>query len=160
MASKVLDASAFYAGVPFGADDGWHTTPLIFDEVRHIRKSQDVLYTMIETGRLQVREPRAEAGARAAEGARGTGDLQQLSRQDVSVLALALDMGAQLVTDDFAVSNVAKSLGITVLPVMTGGIRHAGTWIHYCPGCRKNFKNQSECPLCGTSLRRKLVRRG
>ncbi len=160
MDSKVLDASAFYAGVPFGADDRWYTTPLVFEEVSHIKKNQDVLYTMIEAGRLQVREPGEESSARATEGSKRTGDFQQLSRQDISVLALALEMGAQIVTDDFAVSNVAKSLGIAALPVMTGGIRYEGTWIHYCPGCKRNFRNQKECPLCGTSLRRKLVRKG
>lgn len=160
MGSKVLDASAFYAGVPFGADDGWYTTSLVLEEIRHIKKSQDVLSTMIEAGRLRVREPREDASARAVRESKETGDFRQLSRQDISVLALAVEMGGQIVTDDFAVSNVARSLGVGVLPIMTEGIRDEGTWMHYCPGCRKNFKNQKECPLCGTALRRRLVRKG
>jgi len=157
--SKILDASAFYAGVPFGADDEWYTTPLVLEEVRHIKKSQGALDTMIEAGRLRVREPPEGASAMAVRESKRTGDFRQLSRQDISVLALAAEMGGRIVTDDFAVSNVARSLGVGVLPIMTGGIRDEGTWMHYCPGCRKNFKNRKECPLCGTALRRKLVRK-
>jgi len=160
LGSKILDASAFYAGVPFGADDEWYTTPPVLEEIRHIKKSHGALGTMIEAGRLRVREPGVDAGARAVRESKRTGDFRQLSRQDISVLALAVEMGGQIVTDDFAVSNVARSLGVGVLPIMTGGIRDEGTWVHYCPGCRKNFKNQKECPLCGTALRRRLVRKG
>lgn len=160
MGFKVLDASAFYAGVPFGADGGWHTTPRVFDEVRHIKRSHGVLDTMIETGRLQVREPREESVQRAVGASKRTGDFRQLSAGDLSVLALGLEVdGRVVVTDDFAVSNVAKHLGIAVLPIMTAGIRDSGTWIRYCPGCRKNLENQRECPLCGTPPRRKLLRR-
>ena len=159
MDSKILDASAFYAGVPFGGGGTWYTTPPVFEEILHIKRSQDVLNTMVGAGRLQIREPRKESVRRAVESSRRTGDFNQLSRQDISVLALCLEMGGQIVTDDFAVSNVARSLKMTVLPVMTGGIRDEGVWIHYCPGCARNFKNEKECPLCGTRLRRKLVKK-
>lgn len=159
MGSKILDASAFYAGVPFGADGEWYTTPLVFDEIRHIKRGQDALNTMIGTGRLRVREPQAESRQKAIESSKRTGDFQQLSRQDISVLALCLEMGGQMVTDDFAVSNVAKSLNMTVHPIMTGGISGRWTWMHYCPGCRRNFKNQRECPACGTRLKRRAVKK-
>ncbi len=158
MDSKILDASAFYAGVPFGADDDWQTTPLILDEVSHIKKRQDVMAIMIETGRLKIKEPAAESTAKATGAAGRTGDLRQLSRQDISVLALAIETSGQIVTDDFAVSNVARFLKIVVIPVMTGGIRNSGVWIHYCSGCRRNFKNVKKCPLCGNNTRRKLVK--
>ena len=35
-----------------------------------------------------------------------------------------------------SISNVMKNIGLEVSPVMTGGIRDVGRWIHYCPGCR------------------------
>ena len=68
--------------------------------------------------------------------ARGTGDYPQLSKQDISVIALSVEMRGLTVTDDFAISNVMKNIGLEVSPVMTGGIRDVGRWIHYCPGCR------------------------
>lgn len=159
MVSKVLDASAFYAGVPFGADDDWRTTPQVMEEVGHIKKRHGILDAMIESGRLAVAEPLPDNVRRAREAAGRTGDIGRLSGQDVSVLALAVQTGGQLVTDDFAVSNVARSLGIPVMPVMTRGIKDEGTWIHYCPGCGKSFGGKVECPLCGNALRRRLVKR-
>ncbi len=41
---------------------------------------------------------------------------------------------------------------------MTQGIKDVGKWIHYCPGCRTNHTNGKECPMCGTSLKRKLLK--
>ena len=156
---KILDASAFYAGVPFGANDDWHTTSLVYEEIKHIKKNQNVINTMIETGRLVIREPEQESIQKIIKESRKTGDFQQLSKQDISVLALSLETGGKIITDDFAVSNVAKYLKITVLPIMTLGIKDEGTWMHYCPGCKKNFKNKKECPLCATILKRKLLKK-
>jgi len=67
LGSKILDASAFYAGVPFGADGEWYTTPLVFDEIRHIKRGQDALNTMIDTGRLRVREQQDESREKSKE---------------------------------------------------------------------------------------------
>ena len=156
---KILDASAFYAGVPFGANDDWCTTSEVYEEIRHIKKNQNILSTMIETKRLQIREPQKEFIQKAIDASKKTGDFQQLSKQDMSILALSLEVNGKIITDDFAVSNVAKYLKIIVLPIMTVGIKDEGVWMHYCPGCRKNFKNKKECPLCGTLLRRKLLKK-
>lgn len=159
MDSKVLDASAFYAGIPFRSDDTWYTTPAVYDEVKHIRKNQGILEARVDTNRLQIREPGEEFVQKATEASKKTGDFQQLSSQDISILALGLELGGQVITDDFGISNVARHLKIQILPIMTSGIKDAGTWIQYCPGCRQNFKNKKRCPLCDTMLKRKLLKR-
>ena len=156
---RVLDASAFYAGVPFGSPDSCYTTPLIYDEIRHIKKSHDALGVLVETGRLKIREPDMGSVKTATSAARKTGDYVQLSEQDISVIALSLDIGGYIITDDFAISNVAGSLGIKTSPVMTGGIKNVGEWVHYCPGCKKDRKVGKECAVCGTTLRRRFARR-
>ena len=43
------------------------------------------------------------------------GSAVPLSDEDVSTIALSLQLKAELVTDDFALSNVAKNLNIKVL---------------------------------------------
>ena len=158
---KILDASAFYAGVPFGANDNWCTTFLVYNEIKHIKKGQDILNTMIETGRLEIRDPQKESIKKAISMSKKTGDYNQLSKQDISILALSHEIShSKIVTDDFAISNVAKYLSIDVLPIMTSGIKDQGIWIHYCPGCKKNYKkNYKECPVCATPLKRKLLKR-
>ena len=57
MASRVYDASAFYAGIPFASSEVGLTTTPIYDEIKHIKKSHGVLDTLLETGRLKIIEP-------------------------------------------------------------------------------------------------------
>ena len=156
---RVLDASAFYAGLPFMSQERFVTTPDVFDEVRHIKKDQDALDILIQTGRLRIESAGKESTDRTVAKAKETGDYGSLSKQDISILALCLEKKSQMITDDFAVSNVAKSMHVEVSPIMTGGIRTVGRWVQYCTGCRQSFKNEPECPLCGNALRRKLLKR-
>lgn len=155
---RILDASAFYAGVPFGSAEDCYTTSLVYDEIKHIKKNQDALGTLLETNRLKIREPDKESTAAAVKAARDTGDYQQLSKQDVSIIALCIEVNGEIITDDFAISNVARNLGLKISPIMTQGITDVGKWVHYCPGCRTNHPSGSECPMCGTQLKRKLLK--
>lgn len=158
MGTRILDASAFYAGVPFGSTVNSHTTRLVYEEIRHIKQNHDALGIMLDTGRLHISDPDDASVEAARAAARKTGDMAHLSIQDISIIALGIEMDGNIVTDDFAISNVARSLGLKVSPVMTRGIIDAGRWIHYCPGCRTNHKSMSECPACGTRLKRKLLK--
>jgi len=47
---------------------------------------------------------------------------------------------------------------LKISPIMTKGIKDVGKWIHYCPGCRTNHSSGTECPACGTPLKRKLLK--
>lgn len=158
MVFRVLDASAFYAGIPFRTSDEFFTTSLIFDEIKHIKKNHDAIDTLLETNRLKISDPESEYIEKIRTVSKKTGDFNQLSKQDISAIALCLQMNGEIITDDFAISNVAKNLNLKVLPLMTSGITDVGNWIHYCPGCKKNFESGSECPLCGTQLKRKLIK--
>ncbi len=138
--------------------DEFFTTSLIFDEIKHIKKNHDAIGTLMETKRLKISDPDAEFVDKVKAASKKTGDFNQLSKQDISVIALCLQMNGEIITDDFAISNVAKNLNLKVSPLMTSGINDVGNWIHYCPGCKKNFESGSECPLCGTQLKRKLIK--
>ena len=156
---KILDASAFYAGILFRSSNDCYTTPLVYDEIKHIKKSHDALETLIETKKLKIIEPNLESTKDAIKASKDTGDFPQLSKQDISIIALAIEMKGQIISDDFAISNVTKNLGLEIIPIMTKGIKDVGKWIHYCPGCRTNHRTGNECPMCGTSLKRKLLKR-
>ena len=156
---KILDASAFYAGVPFRSDSDYYTTYLVYDEIEHIKKNHDALGTLLETNRLKIREPEKKSIDVATKAAKDTGDYTQLSKQDVSIIALCIEMNGEIISDDFAISNVAKNLNLKISPIMTKGIKDVGKWIHYCPGCRTNHTNRKECPMCGTGLKRKLLKK-
>ena len=155
---RILDASAFYAGVPFRSSNDCYTTSQVYDEIKHIKKNHDALGTLLETNRLKIREPDKESTNTAIKAAKDTGDFPQLSKQDISILALCIEMNGEIISDDFAISNVAKNLDLKVSPIMTQGIKDVGKWVHYCPGCKTNHTSGKECPMCGTPLKRKLLK--
>ena len=155
---RILDASAFYAGVPFRTSNDCYTTTLVYDEIKHIKKNHDALGTLLETNRLKIREPSQKSIDSAIQAAKNTGDYPQLSKQDMSIIALCIETQGEVITDDFAISNVIKNLGLNISPIMTKGIKDIGKWIHYCPGCRTNHPNGIECPICATPLKRKLLK--
>lgn len=103
-------------------------------------------------------DPENEFISTIKDAAKKTGDFFQLSKQDISILALCLNLNGELITDDFAISNVARNLSLKVSPIMTTGIADVGRWVQYCPGCRTNHKFGKECPNCGTPLKRKLLK--
>ena len=156
---RILDASAFYAGVPFRSSNDYYTTSLVYDEIKHIKKNHDALGILLEANKLKIRDSDKESTEAAIKAAKNTGDFPQLSRQDISIIALCIEMNGEIISDDFAISNVAKNLSLKISPIMTQGIKDVGKWIHYCPGCRTNHINKKECPMCGTPLKRKLLKK-
>ena len=159
MAFRVLDSSAFYAGIPFSSNEPSYITSLVYNEIQHIKKDHDAIQILIETKRITVNEPENKFVTITINAAKKSGDFPNLSDQDISTIALSLQLRAELVTDDFAVSNVAKNLNIKVIPVMTDGIKNVVTWKYYCPGCKIDFSKITECPRCGNKLKRKVMRR-
>ena len=154
MAFEVLDSSAFYAGTSFLSGSKCYTTSLVLGEVRHVKSA--ALDGLMDAGNLKVIDPEFEQIKAIKRAARKTGDLQQLSEADISVLALALQLKSTLVTDDYALANVAATIGIKVSSSSGKGIKETRKWISYCSACGKAFApNIRECLLCGNKLRRR-----
>ena len=154
--SSVLDAGAFYAGIPFLSSGRYCTTQAVLDEVKHIKKSHGAIDVLLETGSLQVIDPSKGSIEKIKTAAKKTGDFAKLSQADFSIVALALELGTVLVTDDYAVANVAASLKIPVKSTSSKGIKETRKWIAYCSACGRAFGPEAkECPLCGNKLRRK-----
>ena len=155
----MLDAAAFYTGISFLSSDDktLYTTEEVLREVRHIKSSYSALETVLEAGKLIVREPTGAQLEKVKLAATRTGDSLTLSYADFSIVALALELDTALVTDDFAVANVASLLGVSVIPATPGKkIKETRKWISYCSACAKTFGVQEkECPNCGNTLKRK-----
>ena len=159
MVFRVLDATAFYVGIAFASNDSFMTTSAVYQEIQHIKTKQGVLEMLQQTNRLQIRDPNNESIIIVKDTADKTGDSATISEQDISIIALALENKIELITDDFAVTNVARQLKIQTLPLMTQGIDTIGKWISYCSMCGKEFSKEKECPICGSKLNRKLIKK-
>ena len=153
-----MDATAFYAGIPFSSQSTHYVTTLVFDEIKHIKKNHDALQILIDSNRLLVRQPQVDFQERVEKCAQNTGDIHSLSKQDISCIALSLELNTELISDDFAVLNVSNKLGINTIPLMTNGIKVVGKWIFYCPACKKDFSDEKNSLLCGNKLKKKLVK--
>jgi endoribonuclease Nob1 len=152
-----LDAGAFYTGLVFlSSAYQYLTTQAIFDEVKHIKRSHGAIEALLESNTLQVLNSDRKNIDKVVAAARRTGDYQKLSEADISIIALALQLKIVLVTNDYAVANVATTLKIPVKSVASKGVMHTRRWIAYCSACGKAFgPNAKECRLCGNRLRRK-----
>jgi UPF0271 protein len=154
----VLDSTAFYAGIPYQGSGRYFTTYLVLEEVKHHNVGSSFLHS-----RVHVTEPSLDSVNRVKTTAMKTGDIGALSQTDMSLLALALDLsqtegGVSLVSDDFAVRNVANVLSIPLAQTsIKGGAWKNIAWKIYCRGCGKEYTNPklTVCPICGTELARK-----
>ena len=154
-----MDATAFYAGIPFTSNDSFMTTSAVYEEIQHIKTKQGALEMLQQTNRLQIRDPDKEFISIVKDTANKTGDITTISEQDISIISLALENKIELITDDFAVTNIARQLKIQTISLMTNGINIIGKWISYCSMCGKEFSKQKECPICGSKLNRKLIKK-
>ena len=140
------------------SNDSFMTTSTVYEEIEHIKTKQGILEMLQQTNRLQIRDPDNEFISKVKDTADETGDSATISEQDISIIALALENKIELITDDFAVTNVARQLKIQTSSLMTQGISTVGKWISYCSMCGKEFSKEKECPICGNKLSRKLIK--
>jgi UPF0271 protein len=131
---------------------------VIFEEIKHIKQSHGALEILLDTNRLRIQDPLKSSIDFVMNAAKKTGDVQKLSKADISAVALSHEIRGNLITDDFAVSNLAKNLGLKISPIMTNGIKDVGRWIHYCVGCGKEFPAIECCPNCGNKLSQRLLK--
>jgi len=103
---------------------------------------------------LKVSQATSATISKVREAARTTGDSSRLSPVDVEVLALALELGAKVVTDDYSIQNLATILKVEYLTRNMKGITKVVKWNYLCTGCGKVFHEpHPDCPVCGSPLR-------
>ncbi len=107
---------------------------------------------------LRIMDPSGMARQDVEDTARGSGTLERLSHADLSLLALALEQKATLLTDDYTIMDVAKRMDIDYEPVLTEGIKDQKAFKPRCTGCGKWFDApQPDCPICGSPVKSKPV---
>ena len=145
----VLVASVFFVDLPIEGE--CYTTPAVIAEVK--TQSAQMRLALLEEQGLRVHAPGAAALAQVSEAARKSGDLTVLSKTDAGILALAAELGASIMTHDFALQNTALRMEITVIPILQ---RRAGKrkWKYRCIGCGRFWSKPGECQVCGAEIRK------
>lgn len=148
-----LDATAFYQGFHLHSNNTCITTGLVFEEISHIQEKFSVLESLISNKRIVILEPNEKTIEMINSIITQIGETR-LSKADISIIALAKESNATLVTDDFAICNLAKTLAIELLNLGTKGIKDTRKWIKFCKSCGKGYPpTQKVCSLCGNKLR-------
>ena len=146
----VIDSAFFIQGV----DLKGVTTPKIVEEVKD-PESRLFLEGLISAGKVRVLMPSNEAIEAVREAARRTGELGELSEADIEILALAYELNGVLLTDDYNLQNIAKTLGID-FKTLKSGIKRVIHWNYVCIGCGRRFSEMpfgGLCPDCGSPVR-------
>ncbi len=148
----VLDATAIRSGMTISGQHEWFITPSVMDELKKGKTGKD-LELLIDLS-LKVACPTEESIEKVKRAAEVTGDISRLSNTDVDVLALALELGARILTDDYSIQNLARVLKIEYQPGTTTGIKEVFHWTYRCRGCGRTFDKEHEnCPICGSDIR-------
>ncbi|HEV8594316.1 MAG TPA: nucleic acid-binding protein, partial [Thermoplasmata archaeon] len=145
------DTSALMSGKPFVGD--LFTTE---DVLRELEK-QEALTPQLETFlavKVHVVSASSAALASVRTRSQGTGDAPRLSRTDIGLLAVAAEIGATIVTDDYSMQNLAQAMGLPYERVLEPGITQLVRWQYKCTGCGKYYEDwRDPCPVCGAKLR-------
>jgi len=164
----ILDTSAFVAGFnPLSVNLKVFTVPAVEQELSLASMAMVRFSAARDSGRLDVRKPSEVSQSHVKEESSKLGEQLVLSEADSQILALALDLrdcGLEpvVVSDDYAVQNVAETLSIAYASLATFGISYEFNWISYCPACFRRYPQThpyAECQVCGTVLKRKVLRK-
>ena len=150
---NVLDTTAFIEG--YETDEPIATIPSVREELE-VENSSAYRFDAMEGSGMHIQIPDEAAIDRVRAAARETGDFDALSETDVRLLAAAFELDGTVVTDDYAIQNVAERLGVPVEVIAREGITEQRDWLFQCAGCGREYEEDRErCPICGSDLTRK-----
>ena len=141
----IPDSSAIIAGIKLVPQEVI-IPPSVLDEV-HDKPIEMELYRVESPDKMYVEKVK--------EKARKTGDIEVLSSTDIEILALALQENGIIITDDYAIQNVASHLGIKYQAAHMPEIKEIRKWKWRCTSCGRYFRRYyPACPVCGGNLKR------
>jgi len=160
----VVDTSALLVDNAVQYLQGYHcfTVPKVIEEVKTLRHKAGV-EVLLDAKVLDVVEVARDCLREVVEVARKSGDITSLSKTDLEVLALALQLKRQgrdlvLITDDYTVQNLASRLKIRCRSIRVKGIEKRIRWRYRCTACGKvYYEFLEECNICGHKLEREVA---
>ncbi len=147
----VLDSSAFIN--EYHTNQQTASIPMVQDE---LEGEHAFRFDAMEGSGMHIHIPRDDAVEKVRRAADHTGDLDVLSDTDIRLIASAFELDGTLVTDDYAMQNVADRLDVSVEVIAQDGIEEQRDWSFLCTGCGREFNEKKDrCPICGSQLSRK-----
>jgi len=147
----VLDSSAFIH--EYHTSEQMASVPAVEEE---LEDESAYRFDAMEGAGMHIHIPADNTVETIERAAAETGDREELSTTDVRLIAAAFELDGTLVTDDYAMQNVAEHLGVVVEAIARDGITEQRDWRFQCQGCGREFdEHRDRCPICGSDLSRK-----
>jgi UPF0271 protein len=156
LSKVVLDTSALFSMQDLPPDTEAYVTPGVLRELEKYGDRRAEMWGEL----LRVSEPSPMSLKKVKDAASRTGDSTRISPTDAEVLALALDLQAIVLTDDYSLQNLAAYLSVPYRTVGLKGIKEVRKWRWRCVGCGKVYdKEMPDCPICGSKLKSTLSKK-
>ena len=125
------------------------TIPEIEKEL--VNKQSIQYHSNLKEHNLEIAEPNKASEEWIKNKADTTGDLDVLSNVDQKILALAYELKGIIVSDDFAIQNVALYIGIDFVSCSGKEIGELRKWNYKCSACNHiEDSKDNECRICGS----------
>ena len=131
------------------------TVPGIKSEIVN-RQSRQYFENMLAT-HLKVMKAQKNSYDVVNKEAKETGDYDVLSKVDMDILALGYECKGTIITDDFAIQNVALALEVKFLSCSGKVISEKRAWRYKCTACNHKEKVKlKNCSVCGNEEIRRI----
>ena len=120
------------------------------------RQSRQYFENMLAT-QLKVMKAQKKSYDVVNKEAKETGDYNVLSKVDMDILALGYECKGTIITDDFAIQNVALALELKFLSCSGKVISEKRAWRYKCTACNHKEKVKlKNCSVCGSEEIRRI----
>ena len=144
----ILDTCAFFTQKH--PDGEFLTVPGIKNEIIN-KQSKQYFENMLST-KLKIMKANEQSYKVVKEQAKETGDYDVLSPIDLDIIALGYETKGTIVTDDFAIQNVALVLELNFVSCSDKIITEKRFWRYKCAACNhKEKEKRKDCPICGNT---------
>ena len=138
---------------------------------KYIDRNRNILRRIefaIETGKLVVKKSQDKYSNIVEEISKSTGTTKVLSKNDVSLMGLVLELmdthpeDIILYTNDYSMENLCTMLQIKFKPLYKKGIEEKMYFEVYCPYCKTLHKPEDlnkKCERCGLHLKKRLLKK-
>jgi UPF0271 protein len=152
MKGYVVDTSVLYYGKDLPEGYECIITPGVVRELN--REEMGERLEMLLATKIRISSPTDRSMKIVSDAAEKTGDSRRLSETDKELLGLALDLGYELISDDYSIQNLARVLGVPCRGMDQKGIAEIFEWQAKCKGCGKVFPADVRvCDVCGTETK-------
>jgi UPF0271 protein len=171
----VIDTNIFLTGIDFNYfKETLITTPAIINEIKvekYKEQNRNILQRIdlaTELGKLIIQKPIEYYLKLVEERSKITGDINALSNVDLELIALALELKANinqeviLYSNDYSIENLCSELNIEFKTLFKNGIKNKIYFEVYCPYCKTRYQSEDlnkSCERCGLKLKRRFLKK-